>query len=290
MAAGNGADHSTRNLRGRRRVVPLMRSRVTLFLISILAVASTTFAGLAYDFESTTTGVGARTMTGSVRAEDSKVRVTIGKGDGILFKDGSVIVSTDGGQTLAVMDPATKSYYDLDLGDLLGDASGFSKQFGGAVSFDIKNPRVAVRDRGDAGKVEGYPVKKSVLDSSYDMGVNVMGQKMPMKINMSTEVLWTDRLGAEFTNFLQLRGMRTGIDAVDKIISAQTAGIKGFPLHQKTTTRIEMNGNTMTSTATSKVSRIQKTKVTEAEFALPAGYARTESPIQKMMKSFSSVP
>lgn len=264
-----------------------MRSRAALFFISILAVASTAFAGLAYNFESTTTGVGARTMTGSVRAEGSKVRVTIGKGDGILFKDGSVVVSTDGGQTLAVMDPATRSYYDLDLGELLGD--GLSKQLGGTVSFDIQNPRVAVRDRGDAGKVEGYPVRMSVLDSSYDLAVNAMGQKMPMKINMSTEVLWTDRLGAEFTNFLQLRGMRTGIDAVDKIISAQSAGIKGFPLHQKTTTRVEMNGNTMTSTATSKVSRIQKTKVTESEFTLPAGYARTESPIQKMMKSFGSV-
>lgn len=264
-----------------------MRSRATLLFITLLVTASSLFAGLAYDFESTTTGAGARTMSGSVRVEGSNVRLVMAKGDGVLFKDGSIIVSTNGGKTLAVADPSTKSYYDLNLGEILGDASGIMKQFGG--SFEIQNPRVVVRDRGAAGKVEGYPVKRSILDSSYDMTVKVVGQKMPMKINMSTEVLWTDDLGSQYTNFLQMQGMRTGIEAVDKVISAQTGSIRGFPLRQTTTTRIVMNGNTMTSTATSKVRRIQKVAVRASEFVLPAGYSKTESPMQKMMKTFGAV-
>ena len=263
-----------------------MRSRATLFVIAIFAIAPALFAGLTYDFQSTTTGAGARTMNGSVRAEGSRVRLTMSKGDGILFKDGSVVVSVDGGRTLAVMDPSAKSYYEINFGELIGDASGLMKQFGAAV--EIENPRVKVTDGGGAGNVEGYPVKKSTLDSSYDMVVKVAGQRMPLKINMTTEVLWTDRLGSEFTNFLQMQGMRTGIEALDKIIQAQTSNIKGFPLQQKTTTRIDMNGNTMTSTASSKVSKIQKAKIEASDFALPAWYTKSESPFEKMTKSWGN--
>ena len=285
LQPGTAADHSTRNLRTSPRVVAVMRSRAALFFIAVFAITPALFAGLSYDFEITTTGAGARTMSGSVRAEGSKLRINMGKGDGLLFKDGSVIVSVDGGQTLAVMDPAAKSYYEVNFGELLGDAGGLMKQFGASV--DIENPKVKVSDGGDAGTVEGYPVKKSTLDSSYDMVVNVVGSRMPVRINMQTEVLWTDRLGSEFTNFLQMQGMRTGIDALDKMISAQTGHIKGFPLQQKTTTRVDMNGNTMTSTASSKVTKIQKAKMDASEFALPAGYSKTESPIEKMTKSWS---
>ena len=256
--------------------------RLSLLALVFFLAAPALFAGLAYNFESTTTGVRTQTMSGTVRVEGSNVRVDLTRGDGMFFKDGAVVVSTDGGKTLSVIEDATRSYYELNLTDLLGDLGGVMKRFGGAISLDVRNPKVNVRDRGNAGKLEGYAVRQSTVESEYDVIMNMMGQKMPIRVAMSTDVFWTGALSSEFTNFMQMRGVRTGIDAVDKILAAQTASIKGFPLKQVTRTNV----NDMKSTTTSIVTGIRPSKIEPSKFAVPAGYTKSESPVQKMMRQF----
>lgn len=257
----------------------LIASTVACFLVPIVSSA-----GLTYQFQSATTQPSSQTMTGMVKAEGPNMRVDMTKGDSALFKDGSIIVSSDGGKTLAVLDPSTKTFYQIDLSDLLGGANSVLKQFGGVISFNVKNPKVTVRDGGDAGKIEGYPVRQSSVESSYDVLLDALGQKMTLGMQMSTDVLWTDAIDAGFTNFLQMRGLRTGVEAVDKMLAAQTAAIKGFPLKQTTTTRVMMNGSSMTSTTTTTVSAIKQATFAAALFAMPSGYTRTENPIEKMMQ------
>ncbi|HUP45936.1 MAG TPA: hypothetical protein VM779_10545, partial [Thermoanaerobaculia bacterium] len=86
----------------------------------------------------------------------------------------------------------------------------------------------------------------------------------------------------DFTNFLQMRGLRTGLDAVDKLLATEAAQIKGFPLKQVTTTRFSFGGNDMTSTTTSTVRNVRQVRVAPEMFAVPAGYARTGNPVEKM--------
>jgi hypothetical protein len=258
-----------------------------LLAASLLLAASAAQAGVTYQFDSVSKGVGEQRMTGAVKAEGSRVRVDIVRGDKTFFKDGSYVLSADGGKTLTVADPKSRTYYVLNLNDVLSSAGSMLQQFGGLFDLDVRNPRVVVRDRGAAGQIESYPVRKSTVASSYEIALKVISQKRSLRMQMTTDVWWTDRVPAEFTNFLQMRGFRTGLAAVDKLLEAQTTAIKGFPLKQVTTTRLYMGGDPMVTTSTSTVTGLRRATFPPADFELPAGFRKTESPVEKLMKSVS---
>ena len=257
-------------------------------LVVLLAAAPSLFAGATYKFRSVTTGAATGTFDGTVKTEGSNFRVEVKTGDGVLFKNGSIVLSGDAGKTLLVTEPATKSYYQLDLTDLLGGAASVTRQFGDLVKFEVRNSKVDFKDAGDGGVLEGFPSKRSSIDSSYDLTANALGQNMTLTMKNETEVWWTEKLPAEYTNFLQVRAVRTGIEAIDKMLEAQTANVKGFPLKQVTTTTVTMNGRPMRSTTTSTVSAVKQAKFDAAQFKIPAGYTRVENPIEKMMKRFDT--
>lgn len=252
--------------------------------VLFVLIASAAHAGVTYQFDSVTTGLTEQRMNGAVKAEGQNVRVEIVRGDGMFFGDGSLVLSTDGGKTLSVVDPKSRSYYVLDLNDLL--ANSVLQQFGSLFDIKVQNPRVAVRDRGAAGAMVGYPVRKSTVDSSYEFALKTLGERSTIRVQMTTDVWSTDRVPAEFTSFLQMRGFRTGIEAVDKVLAAQTGSIKGFPLKQITTTRVFMGPKPVTSTTTSTVTGLRQASFAPAQFALPAGYRKTGSPVEKLMKQF----
>ena len=246
-------------------------------------IVSSAFAGVAYDFVSVTSGLTPQTIRGTVEVEGPNMRVDFAAGDRMLFKKGSRAVTSNGGRTMAVIDPAAQSFYELNLSSLLGGDGGLLEQLGGMVKFDVRDPRVSVRESGSGPAIAGYPTKKSNVTSSYELIVNTMGQKLPIRMQMTTDVWWTDRLSAELTNPLQMRGMRTGIDALDKMLETQTKTIRGFPLKQVTTTRIIMTGSTMSSKTTSEVSNVRRLTIAPARFVVPAGYVLVPSPLEKLV-------
>ncbi len=254
----------------------------SISLIALLFAAQSALAGITYQFTSETTGMTSQSIKGTVLVEGPKMRIDFTTGDGMLFANGSRAISSDGGNTLTVADPRAKTFYTIDLGAILGGPDSVVRQMGGLLKFDVRNPKVSVSDRGAGPAIEGYTTRRSAISNSYDMIVDAMGQKMTIGMSVATDVWWTDRLSAEYTNFLQARGVKTGIEALDKHLAAQTAMIKGFPLKQVTTTSIVMNGKAMKSTSTSTVSAIRKLTIAPAEFAIPAGYKKVASPMEKL--------
>jgi hypothetical protein len=216
------------------------------------------------------------------------MRMDITDGDNMLFKASSVVLSGDGGKTMFVLDAPNKNYYQLQLEQILGTSTAALKSINESIKISFDNPQASVRDGGNGGTLEGYPTRKFVLDASYDIVVDAMGQKMTTHMIMKTESWTTERLSSEFANFLQMRGLRTGVEGLDKLIVAQTAGVKGFPLKQVSTVRMTQGTNDMTMTTTALVSNIEKKSVNAAVFAMPAGFTKVDDPITKMMKQMKT--
>ena len=262
-----------------------MRS-MKLFLslvLTVVATSSQALAGLTYDFTSSSTGMAAQTIAGNVKAEGKNIRIDIATGDGMLFENGSFVVSSNGGQTMSVVNPKAKTFYELDMAQLTGGADTLLKQFGGALKFDVRNPKVTVTGGGDSDLIEGFQTKKSRVDSAYEIAVDGLGQPMVIRMQLATDVWWTDKVSSDFTNFLQMRGFRTGVEAVDKLIAAEAGAIKGFPMKQITTTKVNLNGNEMTTTSTSTVKNVRKVAIPASAFAVPAGLTKTASPLERML-------
>lgn len=252
----------------------------------ITAFTASAFAGLSYKTQSTTTGLRNITIGGIVSVEGSQLRFDVANGDQMMFKDNSVVLSSDGGRTMSVYDPTTRSYYQLQLDQVLGTGASMLNSLGSNIKVAFNNPHVTVSDAGDGGTIEGYPAHKYILNASYDMDLDVMGQKMTSHIAMNSENWTTDRLSSEFSSFLQMRGLRTGVEGIDKLIEAQSTGLHGFPLKQVSTVTINQGGNsTMSMTTASSVTNIERRAVDAAQFVAPAGYTKVDDPVTKMVKA-----
>jgi len=256
------------------------------WVAAIIAVVVVTEAraGITYRFESVTQGLTSHTFSGTVKADRGGVRIDVASGDGMFFDDGSIILSSTGGRVVTVINPSKKTFYELDLENLLGHAAGALSQFRELVNVEAKNPRVAVRDAGAGGIVEGYATHRSHVVSSFDLLMKMFGEKTPARIDINTDVWSTDRFPAEFANVMQTSRLRTGIEAIDKLIESQTTSLRGFPLKQVTTTRMTTRGSTTSSTTTSRVTSIRPATVDAAEFVVPRGYRKVDNPVDSLLK------
>lgn len=255
-------------------------------VILAIAFAPTAFAGLTYNVQSSTTGMRQVAISGKVTVDGPHMRMDIATGDKLLFNDNSIVLSSDGGKTMTVFDPSTKNYYEMRLDDVIGSATAALRNLPGGVKVSFDNPQVDVRDGGDGGTIEGFPTHKYVLDASYDVNIDAMGQKITSHLTMNTENWTTDQLSSEFSTFLQTKGLRTGVEALDLIIEKQSGMIKGMPIRQVSTIRVNQGGADITMVTTSSVNNVQRTTIDPSQFAMPAGYTKIDDPITKMMKQF----
>ena len=256
--------------------------RIVLLLGALAFVASTASAGLKYEFSSVTSGRGGTKMVGTAKVEGSNMRLDLKEGDNVLFQDNSVVISNDGGKTLLVIDTKKKTYYELSLEDTFQAMGGLMKSMGGMVQMSIDNQSVDVADGGDGGTIHGYPTRKYVVTTSYDFAMKIMGMNRSSHIDMKTESWSTDKIPQDSMTFVQMRGLRTGMDDLDKLIAAQTAAVKGFPLKQVITTTTSQGKKSDTQTTTMEVTSIEQTNIADSEFEVPAGYEKGESPLAAM--------
>jgi hypothetical protein len=255
-----------------------------IFIAAAFVAALPAFAGVSYKFQSVSTGMQATTIAGTVQVEGSKMRIDFTSGDGTLFKSDSILLSTDGGKTLQVFDPTTKTYFDILVDQLLGGATSALKNLGAMMKISFDNPQASAKDEGDGGTIEGYPTRKSRLDASFDINIDMSGQKLNSHMSLTTERWTTDKISAAFINVFQAQGVHTGVEAVDQLIAAQDSLPKGFPLKQVSMIHVKQGANDLTAVSTSTVTNVQTQTIPAATFIAPDGYSKTENPLDRMMK------
>ncbi|HUP64831.1 MAG TPA: DUF4412 domain-containing protein [Thermoanaerobaculia bacterium] len=245
----------------------------------ILLVCTPAFAGLRYEFSSVTSGKGGGNMIGAASVEGSNMRLEIRKGDNILFKDSSVVLSSDGGKTLTILDPKSKTYYELPLEETFKAVAGAFKAMGPMMKMSFDNQKVDVTPAVDGGEIQGYPTRKHVVNVKYDMNVRVMGMKTSSTVDMTTESWITDKIAADQATFVQAKTLRTGVEDIDRLIETQMTAATGFPLKSIVTTTTTQGKKSETSTTTMEVSKIEQAAIPASQFEVPAGYSKTDSPM-----------
>lgn len=255
--------------------------RVVVALFA-LALATSSFAGMTYQFKTVTDQKGAKPTSGVASVEGGNARLEYTKGDGVLFKDGTVVISKNGGDDLYVLDPKSKTYYEFSIEELAGAVGAMGKAMGPMFQMNIENPNVTVEDAGAAEAIEGMPTRKYLVNTSYDMTMKIMGMKSKSRVESNTEMWTTDKVGAEYATFIQNKAFKTGMEELDELIAKQAKAFKGFPLKQVITTRTTSGKKTQTSTTTLTVSGIKKTTVAASQFEVPAGYEESDAPVVGM--------
>lgn len=256
-----------------------------LLLLVLAAAAPLAAGGLTYDFATSTKGGAASSMRGTAFVQEGKARVEFAHGDGVLFQNGAVVITADGGRTLRILDPKARTYYTLSFDDLFATAGAMMKSMGSMFQLSFANQKVEVKPAGAGEAIEGYPTKKYTILTSYDMTAKVLGSDLSSHVDMRTEVWATPRLSADYATFVQNRSLRTGIEGIDSVIAAQSKGVEGFPLRQVTTIRTSQRGRVDEQTTTIEISKIREGEIPAASFAIPAGFTEKPSPLQELAKA-----
>lgn len=221
-------------------------------------------------------------MSGTASVDGARSRVELARGDGLLFQDGSIVLSDDGGRTLRVLDPKTKTYYILSFEELFATAGSLLESMGSMFAISFSNPKVEAKPAGPGEPIEGYPTTKYTIVTAYDMTARVLGSEMASRVAMQTEIWTTSRLPAAYATFVHDKGIRTGIAGIDSIIAAQSKGVEGFPLRQVTRVRTTQRGRTTEQTTTVSISNIREGEIAAAAFAIPSGYREATSPLERL--------
>lgn len=227
--------------------------------VLLVLFAPAVFAGVAYRFDTVTSGLGDQRISGTVEAEGARMRLNVAAGDGVSFPNGSFVLCVGAGSQPAhvtVFDPSTKTYYDVAFDPL----SPLKSMLGDAVS--MSNEHSSVRDFGNG---------HSITQSSYDMNVALLDKKMKMHVAVTTESWTTDKYPASAS--------------IGKVLSPDPHAPKGFPLKQVSTFSIDQNGQPIQVTSTTTVSDVVTKPIPATDLAMPSGYRKVESPIERAMKS-----
>jgi len=242
-------------------------------------------AGLTFRFvdksESTTPhGPSAREIRGRVAIDHGRFRVDFERGLG-LIQDGCWMISTDGGKTVSFVRPpdvekgrAKGTIAQIDVDETLKAAGEVIEGMGGVVGFKTTNPKVVVNVDPMPVKILGYKARKTTLEISYSLVTNIQGITHTTKTRSVTDYWTTDVFGDLKIPLLDGRtSLRTGQEAVDKLLEAQAKALRGLPLKMKSRTDVtDSNGKTASTDASLQLIDVKEVDVPEATYSLPDGY------------------
>jgi hypothetical protein len=214
----------------------------------LLLVAADAAAAVSYRLD------GSSGMVGRVLADGPRIRID--------FDNGTVMLTSDGGKTLTILDPAAKTYTAMTAADFT------------VPGLNVSNPKSTARDLGDGGALEGFPTRKWQVDTSFDATIE---QTMNVHIAMRTESWRTERLPEAAASLAMGQSARTGIPAIDKLLEMMSPpNVKGFTLKEVTTvSSTPKGGQEMTATWTVAAHEIRTgVAAPPAQFAIPAGYKK----------------
>lgn len=253
-------------------------------IISILASSILQAGALTYRFESKTTGAMPQELAGDVVIDANRSRITIVKGDGLLFEGGEVLLTSGTSPTITVLRPARKSYYEMNVDDLSALAARLTNGMRGFVDLQFSKPRVTSRLLASK-PYEGRATRGYEVRTAVDVTMKVLGAPQKATINSVSNWTTTDTLPANAMTFLQRPGTGKGITVLDQLLAMESSAVKGFPLLQtrKVTTRIGKREQT-TQTVT-RVSNIRQVATTGSDFVRPPAFTKEVPPLARLRSS-----
>jgi hypothetical protein len=249
----------------------------------LIFVAFSAFPAVQYDFTQRTQSdieqIRPSNLSGRAIIDGDHSRVDFLTGD--LYPPGSYCISTNGSRTLTFVDPAMKSYTEVNAASVAAAV--------GQSNITITNLKSDMQKLSDHPNFAGLSTEHYHLTISFDMAVEF--HSMPLRQSVQTEIdKWTTIEYADIADtFLAASPIRTGNQQIDELIDLETNKIKGFPLKQTvkiTTTNLQGTapGSKLVLSAVRTQSRemivtsIKRLAGADpSAFTLPASYRRNDT-------------
>jgi hypothetical protein len=253
-------------------------------LLLLGAFAATPMANAALYFESTSNmevdGAGAPTVA-RVRGwvEGAQARIEFVSGQAMPFAaSGGYMLTNDGGETVYIVNPAERTYSELDLEQLLGMANAMMQAAGGLMRMefvDVVNEKLGEAPGGD---ILGYSTTHYRYRTGYTMSMAVMGFKRSTRTDTEQEFWCTDEIAAEgFKVWLSPDRYRTGNAQLDEGMRLQFQQLDCLPLRSRVASVMKPErGDETRSMTTTEVTALREEDAPAGSFELPSDFTATE--------------
>ncbi len=260
-----------------------MRNLVRLTTSSLLAcslAAGVNAHAASYYYEATTRTEGesaGRGATANVRGwvDGSRAKVEYLDADSSgLFRAGSYLLTTDGGATLYLVNPAERAVSELELDAMFGMMGSVMNAMGGLVNMqfgDFVNERVEQRP---GENILGYPTTFHHFNTGYTATMSVLGMRNESRSETRQQVWCADGLQADgFGIWLRPDRFRTGNTELDQLIAQEYGALDCVPLRMRSeSTTSDRRGRPSTTTTVMEVTVLREESAPVSTFELPADY------------------
>ena len=251
----------------------------SLALLAAAALALPAFAGTHY--KATTTIDDAAGHNNVMQVEGwvsgDKARIEIKASGNPMAKQGTYILSRDGGKTLYLVNPEDKTYAQWDLNAMLGMVGGIMNGMGPILTFEFSDPKVEKLLDESGPEIVGLPTRHTRFRTSYTMKMRVLGMGRTSD-TVSEQDIWSTTKLADmgFGVWLRADPPKTGNESFDRMIASEREKTTGFPLKTVSTTTSTQKGRQSVSKQVMEVTELENRAVPEASFEIPAGFKETQ--------------
>ena len=146
--------------------------------------AAATERGLRYTFTMTSSDEGDDVSRGTVRAAGDRARIDL---EGSSGKAKSWLLVTDGGRTVAVVNPAERSYTEMDADKFAGIIGTAMRVVDTFLTLEVEDVSIETQRVGPGGTIAGQATERWALVQEYVVNVGMFGKTTPQLHRVVTD-------------------------------------------------------------------------------------------------------
>ena len=260
---------------------------VPCLAVLTLAILTASAASAGIYFESTS----ATRPEGKKKAQEiivhswvdgDKAKVLFIEGDkNSMTKSGTYLVTPDGGETLYLVNPNDKNYFQWNLDGMFASLGVLMQSMGPLFDFEFSDPKLEKVGEEAGSSLLGHSTRKVTTRTSFVMDARILGMRRHDTI-VSTVESWIagdlEDLGLGI--WLRTKPPATGNEEFDKVLLLGWESTQGFPLKSHTTTvTTNKKGKSSTSIGTTEVTLLRDETVPPSTFEIPADFELIPMPL-----------
>lgn len=253
------------------------------FLLTLASLPAS--AGVYYKAETTgdVDGKASPPMVVEAWIDGENARIEFRESASPVMSEGTYMVTTDGGQTLYLVNPEDKTYSRFDLEAMLQFVGSVTQSMGPMLKLEISDPQVEQLLEEGGGNILGYSTDHFRYRTTYSMKVKVLGMGRNNQIDTVQDLWVTDALSTEnlaLGVWMRKEPPATGNPELDKLIDSEIGKITGFPLRTETVSTTvggKRGQHRSVSHSVTEITELRRGEsVDGSRFGIPEGYTETQ--------------
>lgn len=243
-----------------------------LAVLALAALAAPAISGVYYEARTSAEGKGTEAQNATVKGwvSGEKAKVLFESTGNAMVQKGSYLLTTDGGQTLYLVNPKDKTYSKWDMDAMIQMAAGITKM----MKMEITEGSLEKLEERPGEVIVGLPTTYYKFRTHYRQTMKFMMINQDNRVEEIHE-LWAapDLVEKALGVYLRKTPPKTVSEDFNRSMAVEFEKVKGIPLKSRIVTTVQdKKGAKQTTTVSMEVTKLQVMPVPDSTFEIPAGY------------------